>query len=264
LAGIYDIMNEGTIGGFVLMIFLVLIWVIHVFYSERKKYRPLPRFPVFDTMEELIGRSAEMGRGAHFNLGYYTQMHQSYNLGGLAGLALADHVAGLCAKYDVNLTVDTPDPAYIPYIAEMMKSAWGKEGKEIDPFPNILYYSGEYFAYALGGMGAIYRLQPGSIFILGHAGSEIMTFMDAGYTIGAGVVAGSRDGSTNSWAVCLADHYMLSNEVMIADAFVGKDLAAIGSIGATDVSMLALIVFLSITFIASLLGYIGLYNFLGA
>jgi hypothetical protein len=162
------------------------------------------------------------------------------------------------------MTVDTPDPAYIPYLAEMMTTAWGKEGKDIDPFPNILYYSGEYFAYALGGMGAIYRLQPGSIFILGHAGSEIMTFMDAGYTVGAGVVAGSRDGSTNSWAVCLADNYMLSNEVMIADAFVGEDLAAIGSIGSTDVSMVAIIALLAFTTITVLVGYLGLYNFLGA
>jgi hypothetical protein len=249
------ILTEGRI---IPLIAFILTWVatyIAIGMGKEGKIH-IRRIPGLDAIEEVIGRSVEMGRPVFdiIGMGQFTDIYATQTI---AGLSILSYVSELCAKLGAELYAPQARVDVMPVAIEVVRDAYRAEGKleELDVDEQLPYLSGTQFAWASGIIGMAARMRPAGNIMIGPFWAESMMFAETFDRVGSMQVGGTARTYQIPFFAALCDYVLIGEEIFAAGAYVSKDPQQIGSIAAQDWFKLAAI---AISIIGALLSSVGM------
>ena len=222
---------EGKFLSFLMLILLSLFGVISYYMCKRGRLPELRRIAALDAMAEAVGRVTEMGRPVFFTSGKHG-LRDSYAPSMIAGTALLNYTASMCANLGIPLYVTIGVEEVYPLQFAQVRDAYLAEGK-IDEFvPDNIVFTG--LAYAIQTIGMIERLRPGAFFLMGrpHVATILMT--ETANHVGAIQVAGCTNFSQTAFMVATCDYVKIGDEILAAGAYLTKDVGELSRINAGD------------------------------
>jgi len=189
------------------------------------------RIPGLSAIDEAVGRATEMGRPLLFSTGLV-----GVDIDTLQGLAIAQYVARLAARYDNRLIVPAVDPVVFAIAEQLVREAYAAEGKP-DAFrsDDIRFLSGEQFAYAAGVMGLINRERVASTFFFGYFYAESLLLAESGQEVGAIQIAGTPATTQIPFFLAACDYTIIGDEFYAASAYLTREPTLLGSLVGQDI-----------------------------
>ncbi|MHC4660111.1 MAG: DUF6754 domain-containing protein [Planctomycetota bacterium] len=202
-----------------------------------------------EAIDEAIGRATEMGRPVFYSpgLGGLTQIET------LCALIVLNHIAKLCAKYDIRVVTTISQYLVYPVAEEMVREAYAEQGKS-DLFneDDIILILGQ-FPYAAGSVGTMHREKVAACFYFGYFYAESLLLAEGGSQVGAIQVAGTSATTQLPFFITACDYTIIGEELFAASAYLSREPVMLGSLRGQDVGkMIIMFLVLVGTFIASL------------
>jgi hypothetical protein len=223
----------------------ILAWVatyMAIQMGKQGKIR-IRRIPGLDAIEEIVGRSVEMGRPVFdiIGMGQFTDIYATQTI---AGLSVLSYVSTLCARLGAELYAPQARVDVLPVAAEIVRESYRLEGKEdeINIEEQLPYLSGTQFAWASGIIGMAARLRPAGNIMIGPFWAESMMFAESFDRVGAMQIGGTARLYQIPFFAALCDYVLIGEEMFAAGAYVSGDPQQIGSIAAQDWYKLAALV----------------------
>lgn len=225
--------------GFAACWLALLAAIILYFISSTSRGRTpfIRRVPGVDAIDEVVGRSVELGKPVLFSIG----------LGGidittLQAITVIGHVAKLAARFRNRIIVPVVDPMVIPVIEEVEREAYAGEGnaEAFDP-EDIRFLSGEQFAYAAGVVGIMHREQVGATFFFGSFAAESLVLAENGQAVGAVQIASTPDSNQIPFFLATCDYVIIGEEYYAVTALMSDDPVLKGSLIGQDYVKIALL-----------------------
>jgi len=244
-----------------LFIFLFIVTYLKIENSKKGKPPSIRRIPGIDVIEEAVGRSVELGKGIHFTTGgggggLTTSRAPAH----LSGLYILDYVANRSAEFGVPLIFSTPYADIIPVAEDYMKQACTIHGQTFD-ISRVRFYPDS--SYRMGVMGTLARENIGTNFMMGWFWSEALNIAEVGAQMGCIQIAGCPDDSSIPFLIAACDYVLISEELIVAGAYLSKDPAMLGSVGGSDFAKLVAIFLIIIGTILTSLNVEWFINFMG-
>ena len=226
-----------TEGRLVPLIALILAWVaVYVAINMGKEGKiTIRRIAGLDAIEEVVGRSVEMGRPIFDIIGMGT-FTDSYATQTVAGLSILNYVAGLSAKLGAELIAPQASVDVMPVAIDLVRDAYNAEGKldELNVDEQLPYLSGTQFAWASGIIGMAARLKPAGNIMIGPFWAESMMFAETFDRIGSMQVGGTARTFQIPFFAALCDYCLIGEEIFAAGAYVSGDPSQLGTVAAQD------------------------------
>lgn len=232
----------------VLLALLVGPVIYYIGVARKRHDLFVRRIPGIDAIDEAIGRSAELGKPMTFTTGITSVGPTLY-----ACLGVIHYVARGAACYSSKLFLPQYDPEVMAIAEDVVRDAYRMEGK-LGAYDSrdMMYLSGEQFAYAAGYMGLVQREQVASAFLFGSFAAESLLLAEAGQQIGAMQVAASVSPEQVAFFLVTCDYTLIGEELFAASAYLSREPVQLGGVLGQDRSKL--LIFLCIivgSFIAS-------------
>lgn len=245
-----------------LIVFVIVMWA-YIEYARRVKVPWIKRLPAFDAMEEAVGRATEMGTPVVVIPGRagWTSLFVAQTV---AGLAVLNHVARMCARLGVRLWVPMNQSLVLPIAIENVREVYASEGKleAFDPVGMLPYVSGSQFAWASGVIGYFARERPAANIMVGAFWAESMMIAESGARIGAIQIGGTARLYQIPFFAAVCDYTLMGEEIFAASAYLTRDPDLITSIATVDAFRLAGWAIILIGAILSTMGFNAVYNIL--
>ena len=212
---------------------LVLSAIIVGMVRSAQKGRTLfiRRIPGLTAIDEAVGRAVEMGRPLMLSTG----------LGGidivtLQALAIGANVATTAAKFGTRMIMPVRSAALIPIVEDAIGGAYAQAGRP-DAFSadDVVFLSGEQFAYAAGVAGLINREQVAATFFFGTFFAESLIMAENGNQVGAIQVAGTPSTTQIPFFIAACDYVIIGDEFYAATAYLTRQPTLLGSIVGQDI-----------------------------
>jgi hypothetical protein len=214
-----------------------------------KRKVELSKLPVFDAIDEAVGRAAEMGRPVHYTFG-----NTDIDLGVLASFKILDYVAQKCAQMDVTPIVTLTRPQEQPMVEEILKSAWGKAGKAERYRPDFVRFLTQSFPYITGVLAILAAERPAASFVIGSFFNEALLIPAAGRREGAFQVGGTATVVQLAFLVATCDYTLIGEEMFIAGAYLSGAPFELASAAIQDVGKVVAIAICVLGCILKLVG----------
>ncbi|MCR6624036.1 MAG: hypothetical protein NDF58_05675 [archaeon YNP-LCB-024-027] len=242
-------LKSGLYFSFTLLVIAIALYIFFIKYTVKRGVLPkIRRIPGLDAIDEAIGRAVETGRPIFYSTGVGglsgDVMPQT-----LAGLSLLNYVARKAAEYKASLTYLAAVPAIVPIAEDIFKSAFRENYR-----PEQILYIPTQTALMATVMGIYEREKPAANFLLGALYWETIILAEAGARAGAIQVGGTGRLYQVPYVVSLCDYGLIAEELLVAGAYVSKELSQLGSVIASDI-IRAIVIGLSI--MAFILGGLG-------
>jgi hypothetical protein len=237
-----------------------LLVVVFISISRRMKGKMfLRRLPVFDAIDEAIGRATEMGKSV------------LYIMGGLdvddpqtvASMNILARVAERTASYGSRINIPCVWPMAMSMARETVKESYLRVGKPDEYNEDSIYYlTTDQFGYVAGVDGIMMRERPAANFYLGAFYAESLIFAETGYTTGAIQIAGTAEVDQLPFFVVACDYTLIGEELYAAGASLSGDRIQLGSIRGQDVAKAIFILLIIGGVILALMGIDWIDRFL--
>lgn len=211
----------------------------------------LRRLPVFDAIDEAIGRSTEMGKKVLFIMGQLDVDDPQT----VASMNILARVADRAATYGTNLDIPCVWPMAMSMARETVKESYLRAGKPDDFSEDDIYYmTTDQFGYVAGVDGIMMRDRPAANFYLGAFYAESLIFAETGYTTGAIQIAGTAEVDQLPFFVVACDYTLIGEELYAAGASLSGDPVQIGSIRGQDIAKAIFIIMIIVGVVLKLVG----------
>lgn len=188
------------------------------------------RIPGLTAIDEAVGRATEMGRPMLFTTGL-----QGVTIDTVQGLAIAQYVARLAARYENRLIVPVADPVVFAIAEELVREAYASEGRpEAFRSDDVRFLSDQQFAWAAGVMGLINRERVASTFYFGYFFAESLLLAESGQEVGAIQVAGTPATTQIPFFLAACDYTVIGDEFYAASAYLTREPTLLGSLVGQD------------------------------
>jgi hypothetical protein len=201
----------------------------------RRGYTPdLRPIRAFDALRGLTARAIEAGRALHVSLG----------VGGVAGEAAGDSLAGLkvleyladqSAAAGVPAVVSVADPTLLPVAQEVVRRPYGadREGAA-EAGRHVRWIAPQPAAYAAGVMGILGGEGVDANVMVGAFGDEYLLMGEAAVRRNIATVAGASDPNVLPFVFATADEMLMGEDMYAAGAYLSGEPWHIGSLLAQD------------------------------
>ncbi len=244
----------------VLTALICLLVVVFIGVSKRMTGKMfLRRLPVFDAIDEAIGRATEMGKSV------------LYIMGGLdvddpqtvASMNILARVAERTASYGTDINIPCIWPMAMSMARETVKESYLRVGKPDEYSEDDIYYlTTDQFGYVAGVDGIMMRERPAANFYLGAFYAESLIFAETGYTTGAIQIAGTAEVDQLPFFVVACDYTLIGEELYAAGASLSGDPVQLGSIRGQDVAKAIFILLIIVGVVLKLMGIDWMDKFL--
>lgn len=212
---------------------IVILWNI-----QRAKKGDVPSIrpmPALDAIGEVVGRSTEMGRPLVMIPGCGDIVNNTA-VETMAGLEILGFVAGKAAQYNTDLRVVVATANVYPLALERVREAYIAAGKadEFDPEKQVLFMSGDFFAYIMGAIGLMQREKAAGAVMTGFFTGDTTLVAEGAALAGALTVAGLNRVTHVAYFVVQADYTLIGEELLVAGAYVSRDAVKLGSTRGQD------------------------------
>ncbi len=228
---------------------LVIIFIEIAKHSKGETF--LRRLPVFDAIDEAIGRATEMGKDV------------LYIMGGLdvddpqtvASMNILARVAERTASYGSKLNIPCIWPMAMSMARETVKESYLRLGRPDEYNEDDIYYlTTDQFGYVAGVDGIMMRDRPAANFYLGAFYAESLVFAETGYATGAIQRAGTAEVDQLPFFVVACDYTLRGEELYAAGASLSGDPIQKGSIRGQDAAKAIFFVLIVVGVILKLAG----------
>ncbi|RLE54154.1 MAG: hypothetical protein DRJ30_05655 [Candidatus Methanomethylicota archaeon] len=252
--------KEGYMMPFILFISCMAIIGLSIYLTRKGVIKPkIRRLPAIDAIDEAVGRATELGRPVHYTVG----LGSVSNVQVIAGLSILSYVARKCAEYDTRLIVTFSVPNVQPVVMDLVKEACMAAGKPENFKPeDIRWLSGRQFSFATGVMGIIMREKVAANLLLGYFAAESLIFAEAGFRAGAIQIAGTTNSYQIPFFVTTCDYTLISEELIIAGAYISQIPEQVGTIFGQDLIRLITVALIVIGSILYAVGFKDFYLWL--
>ena len=254
--------REGYNGAFIMFIISILIIFISIYLTKTGTIKPkIRRLAGIDAIDEAIGRATELGRPVHYTVG----LGNISNVQVIAGLSICRYVARKCAEYGVRFLFTFRNPQVQPVAMDLIKEAYMEAGKPEEFRPeDVMWLSDRQFSFATGVMGLVLRERVAANLLLGYFAAESLIFAEAGFRVGAIQIAGTTNSYQIPFFVTTCDYTLISEELIVAGAYISKEPEQVGTIFGQDMIRLISLILMIIGSILYAVGSKGFYNWLGS
>lgn len=188
------------------------------------------RIAGIDALDEAVGRAAEMGRPISFTTGLTELGPTLY-----ACLGVLDSVARKAAQYRTKLLLPQSAPDVMALMEERVRAAYSSVGRAAAFEPqNLVFLSGDQFAYSSGYIGLLHRERVASTFLFGSFSAESLLLSDAGQQVGAMQVAASADPEQVAFFVVTCDYTLIGEELFAASGYLSREPRLLASLVTQD------------------------------
>jgi hypothetical protein len=245
---------------FIVFVAMLGISYLAVWLAKNKRVPELKILPCIDSLEEGVGRAAEMGKPVWYGTGMYG-LAGEYTAMNICGIGIMGRVAELCGKYGVWLQYMANEPNILPAARDLIKQGYQKGGR-----PEM--YNDEMGMFVGGGQMNLIRVsyayvqreRPGAVFMFGALLSECGSTLAWARKIGTMIFAGTPRLYYQAHLVLLCDYQLLGEELYVGAAKISNDPFQLGTIEGQD-WMKLLVIFL--IFVGIFAVNLKLFNFAG-
>ena len=236
----------------VLTVLICALIIISIVYARRKsELMYLRRLPVFDGIDEAIGRATEMGKKVLYIMGQLDVDDPQT----VASMNILARVADRTATYGSTLDIPCVWPMAMSMARETVKESYLRAGKPDEYSEDDIYYmTTDQFGYVAGVDGIMMRDRPAANFYLGAFYAESLIFAETGYTTGAIQIAGTAEVDQLPFFVVACDYTLIGEELYAAGASLSGDPVQIGSIRGQDIAKAIFIGVIIVGVILKLMG----------
>jgi len=249
---------EGRIFAFgFLVVFVVAILYLNRELVSGKRKVNLAKMPVFDAMDEAVGRAAEMGRPVHYTFGT-GEMDASV----FASFKILGYVASKCAQMDVDMIVTLAWAEEYPMAEEIVKGAWRSADKIEKYRPDFVRYLSRGFSYTTGIFAIMSRERPAANFAIGPFYNESLLIPTAGRRAGAMQIGGTAVTIQVPFLVATCDYTLVGEEMLVAGAYLSGTPLEVASVAVHDIAKCGAIALSLLGCLLKLLGSEAIGNML--
>jgi hypothetical protein len=244
--------DRGRFGVLAYTLLTCVLVLVFIEVSKRSKGRIfLRRLPVFDAIDEAIGRATEMGKKV------------LYIMGGLdvddpqtvASMSILARVADRTAAYGARIDIPCVWPMAMSMARETVKESYLRAGKPDEYNEDYIYYlTTDQFGYVAGVDGIMMRDRPAANFYLGAFYAESLVFAETGYATGAIQIAGTAEVDQLPFFVVACDYTLIGEELYAAGASLSGDPIQLGSIRGQDIAKAVFFIYIAAGVILKLVG----------
>ena len=204
-----------------------------------------------NAMEEAIGRATEMGRPVL----YVPGIDDLNNIQTIASMVILNDVARLTATYETPVIVPVCKPFVVPVAEEAVKQGHLNAGRpELYNPDNVRYLSDEQFAFTAGVNGIMLRERTAANIYMGSFFAESLILAETGFSTGAIQVAGTANIHQLPFFVAACDYTLIGEELYAASAYLSKEPKLLGTLKASDLAKVLILIALVVGFITETLG----------
>jgi hypothetical protein len=249
-----SMLSRGRINQLVILtvFFAFVLFYIRLAASGRELF--VRKIPGLNAMEEAIGRATEMGRPVL----YVPGIDDLNNIQTIASMVILNDVARLTATYETPLIVPVCKPFVVPVAEEAVKQGHLNAGRpELYDPDNVRYLSDEQFAFTAGVNGIMLREKTAANIYMGSFFAESLILSETGFSTGAIQVAGTANIHQLPFFVAACDYTLIGEELYAASAYLSKEPKLLGTLKASDLAKVLILIVLVMGFIAETLGFGG-------
>ena len=231
-------MVSGRLSSLVLMcVFLVSMEIARQRFKKTGKLY-IRRIAGLDAIDELVGRVTEMGRPLAFVFGGGALEAQTF-----ASLRVLDYVSNHVARYEAKMFVVTPLPEVYPMCQEVVKGAYGAQGKA-DAFnpANVMYIPGDASKPAV--LGLYQREKVAGVLLFGNYYYESMVFAEAANLAGASQIAATANYHQLPFFVASCDYTLIGEEIFAAGTYLSREPGEVAGLTAQEVGKVLAVLFM--------------------
>ncbi len=209
------------------------------------------RIPGLNAIEEAIGRATEMGRPVL----YVPGIDDLNNIQTIASMVILGDVARMTASYETPIVVPVCRPFVVPVAEEAVKQGFLNAGRpELYNPDNVRYLSDEQFAFTAGVNGIMLRERTAANIYMGSFFAESLILAETGFSTGAIQVAGTANIHQLPFFVAACDYALIGEELFAASAYLSKEPKLLGTLKASDLAKVIIMILLILGCIAESLG----------
>ena len=236
----------------ILMAMTCILVVVYITIARRRKGKIfLRRLPVFDAINEAIGRATEMGKSVLYIMGQLDVDNPQT----VASMSILARVADRTASYGTRLDIPCVWPMAMSMARETVKESYLRVGKPDEYSEDDIYYlTTDQFGYVAGVDGIMMRDRPAANFYLGAFYAESLVFAETGYATGAIQIAGTAEIDQLPFFVVACDYTLIGEELYAAGASLSADPVQLGSIRGQDVAKVVFFLIIVVGVVFKLMG----------
>ncbi|RLI33616.1 hypothetical protein DRO56_01320 [Candidatus Bathyarchaeota archaeon] len=229
---------KGRVVDFVVMVVLFVATWISIYLAHRGKTREIRSIPSLTAVTEGVKRAAEMGRPVFMSAGFGGVGSATT----MAGFAMLDVVASECARLEVPLRTTFASSETLGAAEMIVAEAFRREGRPdlYQPGKQVIYFSGEQYAWVAGIGGLMARERPACAVYMGTFFSEALYFGECGARVGALQIGGTTAQLALPLLAMTMDYLMIGEEIYAVAATITKDPVQMGSVTAQDIGKIIL------------------------
>ena len=225
--------------------------LVYIRLASRGKEFFVRRISGLNAIEEAIGRATEMGRPVL----YVPGIDDLNNIQTIASMVILGDVARMTASYETPIVVPVCKPFVVPVAEEAVKQGFLNAGRpELYNPDNVRYLSDEQFAFTAGVNGIMLREKTAANIYMGSFFAESLILAETGFSTGAIQVAGTANIHQLPFFVAACDYALIGEELFAASAYLSKEPKLLGTLKASDLAKVIIMILLVAGCIAETMG----------
>jgi len=194
----------------------------------------LRKLPVFDSMDQAVGRATETGRPVMFNLGTYPGSEGTPEA--INAYAYLGHVSRLCARYGTRLIATCFSvPAFV-VMQGVVRESFAAEGKS-DKYvaEDVMYLSDQAGAWGAAVWGIMERDRIAAHFFFDPMVAMALGVLETAQRVGAIQFSGSAYMWRLSDMAVTSDYLLVGEEIYAGAAYLTKEPSQMAVIVGQDI-----------------------------
>jgi hypothetical protein len=170
-------------------------------------------------------------------------------------MVILGDVARMTASYETPIVVPVCKPFVVPVAEEAVKQGFLNAGRpELYNPDNVRYLSDEQFAFTAGVNGIMLREKTAANIYMGSFFAESLILAETGFSTGAIQVAGTANIHQLPFFVAACDYALIGEELFAASAYLSKEPKLLGTLKASDLAKVIIMILLVIGCITETMG----------
>lgn len=220
----------------------IIIFFIATYLVKARAETKIRKVAGLNAVDEAIGRATEMGRPVLFTPGWGGDIQRPTTI---AALNILNLVAEKTASYNCDLIFPTHDPVIMSAAEETIQNAYINAGHpDLFKPDNIYYTTSSQFGYAAAVDGAITRIEPATVMLLGTFEGEALILAETANSVGAMQIAGTDSTIQLAFFLVACDYTLIGEELFAASGYLSGDEKIVSSIKAQDYMKIIIIALL--------------------
>ncbi len=220
----------------------IIIFFVATYLVKARAETKIRKVAGLNAVDEAIGRATEMGRPVLFTPGWGGDIQRPTTI---AALNILNLVAEKTAEYNCDLIFPTHDPVIMSAAEETIQNAYINAGHPDQFKPDNIYYTtSSQFGYAAAVDGAITRIKPATVMLLGTFEGEALILAETANSVGAMQIAGTDSTIQLAFFLVACDYTLIGEELFAASGYLSGDEKIVSSIKAQDYMKIIIIAIL--------------------